>query len=234
MKRLILIMVVLGGCSVARAGSPVSTLESMKAMVRILAQLESASMITDTSLGHLCGLALTQVSTEIGGVEAQYRFVMAKDSMYYILPDTVVRVISGQLHLTDGSVTDLRQFPPQYYNAVFDLSKLGGTSEDDVPLAFVYWADTIQLMPAPQRTDADTIVLRCYVEHPYLTNDSMSLRLPGGCVNAALQLAVHLALRSVRAFEEAATWKADYDQSKTELQQVYARPVETVPGEVKQ
>jgi hypothetical protein len=237
LKRLLgyILVVLLLYAGAAYPASPVSTLATMKAAVRQMIQLEDTNFMPDSTLTLDCNLALLQVSTEIGGVEEQFRILTVAHQAHYAIADSIVTILYAQTLGRDEMMLSIRQVPPQFLEDMTQLTTLGADGENDfaTPPALNYWADTLQMMPQPINND-DTVLIKCFVEHPYLSADSMALRLNSGYHDAALKLACAKTLASVRSFEASDWWGSKYDKAKAELRRVYARPMEILPSELKQ
>lgn len=236
MKRLlgciVALLILCGGATYA--ASPVSTLATMKAAVRQMSQMEDVVLHPDSTLGLLCNLALLQTSIEAGGVEEQFRILTVTKQSHYLMPDTVVSIEYAEfLSDDDGEILSIRQWPPQFVQDGLKLTTLGPADEenDAVPAGLNYWADTLQMMPSPIRDD-DTLLIKCFVEHPYLSADSMALRLNPAYHDAALKLTCSKLSASVRDIAMADWWEAKYDKAKAALLQRFARPIEALPSEL--
>jgi len=208
-----------------------NTIDSVGPMmdeVRQLTSLESTTLLPDSTLRACCMRALVWVSTEIGGVEVQHRIMTVEEQAFYALPDSMTQIVFLTMRTQNGVTKSLKAWYPQY------LEETGitegdpfSTSEDDLPYGYNHWADSLQLMPAPV-TAGDTIILKIYVEHKTMANDStadtMRLSFTGDVYSqAALYYACSEALRTVKLYDESKDFMAEYDKRKKSLQDVFTR-----------
>jgi len=234
--------------STVQAATVIDTLGKFKEQVRQFTGVESTELLPDTTLTDWCYLAIVNTSTEIGGVEAQYRVLTVAEQKFYSLPDTIVAVLATSLISTEGGTYVIRAGYPQYFDR-FSLPRIGvaddaiNVDDNSVPLEYHYWADTLQLLPAPIR-DSDTLVLKCFIEHPSMTIGGAGDTTASGANNAdtntiaftysdyttaALFLATAYTLYSIDEFDRGDRYFALYEKKKASLIQQYQRRLDTTP-----
>ncbi len=213
----------------ASAGIVVDSIGSMKAEIRYMTHITSTSLLPDSTLHSFCDRALLWTSVDVGGVELQYKFTLTAEQAFYAIPDSITEVLFATY--ISGNVTkSIKAWYPQFFEDQFTLSEIDVTasSEDDIPVAYNYWADTIQLIPAPQK--ADSVYLKCFVEHSDLA-DTGSILLKPAYTEAAVLYACHLAFISVAQFEEAALFLTLYEKKKASLRERYTRKFDLFKNE---
>ena len=220
MKLLRSVVVLLFLAGLVDAAPVITTLGQFNTRVRERVRVQSTVMITDSTVRYASREAILWTSVTVGGVESNYRFVTVANDPYYPLPDTVVRVLYSSIQGAGGSSFPLKAWAPQYYD-IFDLDKLTDASEIQVPLAFIHWDDTLQLLPVPKR--ADTVLLRCFVEHQSISNDTNTIRLRSGYTEAALEWACSIVFGEIQLWDEAAKCRERFSQMKADLEAVYSR-----------
>jgi hypothetical protein len=225
MKLKILILLVL--CASLQAQT-MDSVGQMMSEARQLIGVESTTLLPDTTLRGCVLRSLVWTSTDIGGVESQYRFVTVALQAFYAIPDSTTEVLGATVRTEGGQTRSLKAWYPQFFE---DLD-IGDPDEwtassDNIPFAYHYWDDTLQLLPHAVR-DNDTIILFTYVEHKTLTNesdtDSMAISFSGsGYTQAALYYACAEAAMSIGRGQLSQTFMAGYEKKKAELFRVYNR-----------
>jgi hypothetical protein len=223
MKTLTLLVCFVLMVTCAYAGAPVSTLGKMADEVRILTGLESTSLLPDSSLNQFCAEALVWTSTDIGGVEFQFRFVTVAEQAYYAIPDTITEVLYASFRTQEGGTRSIKAWYPQFFEdlQIGDLNNLN-PSENDLPYAYHYWSDTVQLLPAPARAD-DTVTIAGYVEHRLVTDDSMTINMTPAFTEAAVYYAASKALFSVKQSDRSNACLTIYAVLKQSLSDRFTR-----------
>lgn len=206
------------------AGVTVDDRTEAKSAVRQVTGLESTTLLPDSTLEDIVNRSVVWTSTDIGGVEANVRFVTVAGQAFYAIPDTVTEVLFATMRTEAGATRSIKAWYPQFFE---DLN-MGDPntmqpSEMDIPYAYQVWDDSVQLMNAPVR-DADTVILKVYIEHPIDTSDTTNFRFSSDAyTQAALDYACAEALRTVQRYEEAALWDARYEKKKADLFRVFTR-----------
>ncbi len=231
MKRLSFLFIVLIMVSVVFGGTVVSNMTQFKAKVRQRTGITSTSLLPDTTLTQLIQSAVLWTSTEVGGVESQHRFVTVAEQAMYAIPDTITSVLYTSVLSEDGGTHSIKAFMPELVEDVGGAVKIDPTNDEVSPSFYNIWADSIQIIPIPQRVD--TVILKCYVEHPLFDtlgssvgNDTLQFRAP--YTEAAISYACYLTLTSLDMDTKAAIWLADYEKKKASLTGVYRRKVDQV------
>lgn len=231
MKRLLLALLLCA--SVAWGGAIIENRSDFQDYVRQITGLENTSLMPDTTLNRIIQEAVLWTSVECGGVEAQYRILMVADQAWYALPDSITEILHASLISEDGQTYSVKAYYPQWFGDTESPATLGGDAweqtEDAYPFGYNYWADTLQLFPIPKRVD--TLVLKCYIEHPPFqgtdsTNDTLQFKPP--YTNAAIDLTAYMALKSVEMPEKAALWFAEYERKRNALRSIYQRKFDII------
>jgi hypothetical protein len=230
------LLILLLASSAQAATGIVDTAADFNRIVRQWAGIESTALLPDSTLLDFAGLSILQTSVEAGGVEGQIRVLTVADQKMYELPDSVVAVVATNIITTDGSSRPIKAGYPQYWgDNEGEMATMGTADEsleaddESVPSQYHYWADTLQLLPAPIRDD-DTIIVKALVEHEAVTAVGDTLRFTHpNFTTAALYLATSYALFSVGEDERAAMFLGLYDQKKAELIQRYQRRMDVQP-----
>lgn len=220
MKLLRSIVILLFLVGIVDAAPVIRTVAQFNTRLRERVRVQSTVMISDSTVTWASREAVLYTSVTIGGCESNLRIVTAANDPYYPLPDTLVRILYASIQGASGSTFPLKAWFPQYYD-IFDLDQLGDASENAVPNAFMYWKDTLQLMPRP--TKIDTLLLRCFVEHPAIPNTTDSIRLRPAYTEAALEWASFLVFRELGLWEEATACLGTFKQMKADLEAAYSR-----------
>lgn len=213
----------------ASAATVVNLLADMNREVRQSISVENTALLPDTTLNDFCARAALWTSTDIGGVELQYSFYDTVDVKFYLLPDSVTEVLFTSVITSYGGTYSIKAWYPQFLEEI-ELSVAGG--QDDAPPGihyYNYWADSLQLLPIPARSN-DLIIIKCFVEHQALDtagtgNDTLRFT-QSGYTEAAIDYACMLACRSLSRWDEAALWEASYEKKKASLKATYARKFE--------
>ncbi len=174
--------------------------------------------------------SLLWTSVDIGGVEAQYKITTIADSAWYVLPDTIVRILHVSMITNDNETRSVKAIYPVYYEDVGGtVTRSMGVSAEDLPIGYNYWADTLQLMPVPSRDD-DTLILKCFVEHPYTIGSGFgTIHLKPAYTEAAFYYACHLTLRAMGRDAEADKYYALYEKTRDRLRARYQRQFNQMP-----
>lgn len=224
MKRLLLILLFV---SSAYAGRTIDSVGPMMDQVRQITMLESTTLLPDSTLRGCCLRALKWTSTDIGGVERQYRFLTVAGQAFYAIPDSTTEVVFVTMRTQEGLTKSLKAWYPQFFE---DLGVIEGDpfspTENDIPLAYNYWSDSLQLLPAPVRED--TVIIKIYVEHKTMVNSAAADTMRIGFMSdayaqAALYYACFEALVSVKNFNEANVFMGYYDKKKADLRTIFTR-----------
>ena len=232
------ILILVGWLVLAGSGAaaPVlSNLLDMNEYVRQRIAHEDILSLPDSSLNLFIAGALAWVSTEVGGLEAQIRIMTVNGQPFYAVPDTTVAVIEAELHSQNGTIAGLKSWPAAFYNDAFGISQLegggiptGAEDESLLPLAYKFWADSVELYPYPV-IDDDTLILKILLEHPSITADTHSVRLISTFTKAAALLACQEALMSLDEYEKAAVFGELFDKAVVKLRERYNRPFDILP-----
>ena len=217
--------------AVVWADAPITTYAQFKTAVRRIVGISSTSLIPDTSLSADANAALLWTSVDVGGIQAQFRIVTVADQAFYAIPDTICEILTVSFISEDGGTHSVRSWPPEIYEDVVPTGNpalLSGEAEDDVPIAFNYWSDTLQLMPRPVNAD-DSVVLKCHVEY---TVDS-TLQLKAAYLEAAKFYCAYLTMMNLRNYEEAGIFLGYYEVLRKKLraryQNQFTMPVKDAP-----
>ncbi|MCK5612803.1 hypothetical protein KAR91_63610, partial [Candidatus Pacearchaeota archaeon] len=201
---------------IVSADPAITTFDQFKTAVRRTVDNESAVLIPDTSLTQDANAALVWTSIDVGGIQAQYRIVTVANQAFYAIPDTISEILTVSFISSDGGTHSVRSWPPEIYEDIIPTGSptlLSGEDEKAIPIAFNYWADTLQLMPRPVHDD-DSVILKCHVEY---TVDSSTLQLKAGYIEAAKFYCAYLTSIDLRLFEEATFFLAQYEILRTKL-----------------
>ena len=233
MKKLLFLVLLLVPISLS-AGEVFTTNASAKSMVRYYSGVGSTELLPDSVLRLFVSTAIVNTSVEAGGVEQLVRISTVADQEMYELPDSIVAVLFTTLITSEGGTYVIRAGYPQYYDR-FNLPRLGSADDDlslddgSVPNEYNYWADTLQLLPAPIHDD-DTLYLKCFVEHKADTTAAGTIDFTHpDFTTAAIFLATHYALLSVDEFERATAYLNLYTTKKQELKATYQRRMDVQP-----
>lgn len=226
------------------AASPIATQAAFANAVRNEVNISSTDLLPDTTLNEICERAVVWVSVDIGGVEAQYRIVTVSKQAFYVVADSITAILHATMLSNDGGTRTIKAWYPQFYQEITGVPGSEGyvappialssinPVEDEVPLAYHYWADTLQMMPIP--TDAgDTIIIKCFVEHPILDTTAATddvVFTHSAYTEAAIDYTCYKILRMFGRLEEAAFYRADYDRQRQVLIQKYTRGFNVVRG----
>ena len=225
-RRCILFFVILFSFNVCNAGSVYSNLDEFVDGVRNTLKISStSSIISEAALYQFCKEAILWTSVDIGGYEVTYRFITAADQSWYAIPDTVTEVLFATLQTVDGKLTkDLRAFHTEYVEEKFNLNTLytddGEAPDNDAtPKAYNVWADSIQLIPTPVK--ADSVILKCYMEHPMPNISDSLIHLKSAYVEAAMQFACGKVKEHVGLDAEGAKYFQKFGSIKADLLRKY-------------
>ena len=212
-------------------GDLITTVDEMGERVRDLTRISSQAILPDSDLYDFCGQALLWTSVDIGGVETIVRITTVATDPYYALPDTLVDVLFAYVNTKDAETRAIKAWYPQYFDEL-NLPAFVGTDKEQIPLAYNYWQDTLQLLPVPLRAD-DTVVFKCFVEHETAETSGAIIYLRPAYTEAALFYACHLSTVSVGMFAESEKFFALYERLKVGLKERYTRRFE-VPRMIKE
>lgn len=204
------------------ADTHIDSLLEMKENVRQKSQIYDTSILPDSLIGDICNEAVVWTSTDVGGVESRVRIITVANTAFYALPDTVVEVLFQTLKSGDFT-RSVKAMPPQFTEELNIATSLtdGTTDEFETPVAFIFWDDTLQLIPVPEKVD--TLWFYCYVEHPVMT-DTVNLQFTHSAyATAAMYWAVAEVLSLVGEDERAAIWEARYEKAATKLRERFRR-----------
>jgi len=205
---------------VSRAGVGIDTLGDFKRELRQELNTFTNSAFPDSVQVSISARAILWTSADIGGVEQTFMVNTVDGQAMYAVPDTIVEIIESSF-ISYRMTANFKSWPSQYIEDAGDMTELSDPNEPlDVPFAFSYWADSIQVSPIPIRDD-DSIYLKCYVEHPYISAVGDDVCLKDPFIEAALAYACHLAYRYWQEFEVAAQYKQIYDALKEDLRRKY-------------
>ena len=214
-------------------GAIIENRDDFQDYVRQITGLESTALMPDTTLNAIIQEAVLWTSVECGGVEAQYRILTVAGQAWYDVPDSVTEILYATLLSKDRETYSVKAYYPQWFGDTESPSSLGDEAsdetEDDFPFGYNYWADTLQLFPIPNRVD--TLVLKCYIEHPIFqgtdsTNDTLQFKPP--YTSAAIDLAASEALYAVEMFDKSALWFAKYERKRNALRGIYQRKFDII------
>jgi len=229
MKRIILaLMLVFFIATVAWVDSSLTLFDDFAVMVRHKTHLENKSTLPDSVLWDLCSEAIIWTSVDIGGCEHTYKINTVANQNFYQIPDSITSINRVTMLTGDGETKSLKQWYPEYFD-YFSLPTLSSSEADQSPIAYDYWADTLQMMPTPVRVD--TVYIKAFTEHiptdTAAATDDISLR-PGYAM-AALDYACYEALKTVGQFESANQWFGAYEKKKADLTARYMRRMDVNP-----
>lgn len=213
----------------AFAGIVIDTVGGLNEQVRQEVSIEDLSMLPESTLTLFSKRAILWTSVDVGGVELQHHFTLVAGQAFYAIPDSITEVLHAS-YLSGNITKSIKAWYPQFAEDAFDVTGIStdATDEDQIPVVYNYWADTIQLIPAPQQ--GDSVYLKCFVEHPdAAVGDSICLK--PAYTEAAIDYACYLALRSVKMYEDAAIFKAAYDEKKAALRERYTRKFDLFKNE---
>jgi hypothetical protein len=227
-KRLFLLLAFLSVSASVRAGAVIRTVPEFSTAVREATNIYSTTALPDSTLLLFDRMAILETSVEVGGVEATYRFVTDSADPFYPLPDTTVAVLFTTILTKEGNTKSLKGWYPQYFEDL-RLPALEASSEDATPVAYLFWGDSIQLLPIPVRVD--TIYMYCAVEHPRVgASDTLSFTRPA-YTNAAVLLAAEKVFFHLGMFEEASLTLAAYEKKAEKLRAIYTRAFDVIKKE---
>lgn len=214
------------------AGHIVRNRDQFQDYVRQITGLEGTPLMPDSTLNAIIQHAVLRTSVEAGGVETQYRLVMASGTAWYNLPDSVTEILFATLLTEDGRTFSVKAFFPQWFGDTESPPKLSDdATPDEYPFGYNYWADTLQVFPIPNR--ADTLIVKCYVEHPTFqgtdsTNDTLQFKPV--YTDAAIELAASMALEAVESFDKADRRFAKWEKMRDALRAIYRRKFDIASG----
>lgn len=229
------IFIILLFCSSVYSSSAIPTFKDFKEQVRTESRMHDTSHLPDTTLVRFSKRALLYTSVDIGGVEMQWKFNTAARTAFYAIPDTITQIVHATL-ISEGYTFTIKAWHPEFYKELFpdgiEISHLeeasGGFDIDAVPLAYNYWADTIQLIPIPQKVDS--VYLKTFVEYPVVdTTDAATIKFTNDAyTEAAITYCIYLIFKRSHMYESAALYLARYKELRTELKQAYTRKINAV------
>jgi hypothetical protein len=231
MRRILLLLALLIGANIY-AGDAVVTFKQFKKEVRYLSRIHSTVTLPDSVLQSACKQSVVSTSVECGGVESNYRLTTTANIHFYALPDTITQVLYGTLLTSKGFSFPLKAWYPQFSDLKDKVGRLESpTADESSPSMFNYWANTLQLIPPPIRTD--TVYLKCFVEHrtPDTTTALDTLKFKSEVyVNAALLKATAKVLHEVGEDERAVVFETLYEKQAALCRTVYARGFDLQPS----
>lgn len=217
------------------ASSAIPTFKDFKEQVRTESRMHDLSHLPDTTLIRFSKRALLYTSVDIGGVEMQWKFNTVARTAFYAIPDTITQIVHATL-ISEQSTFTIRAWHPEFYAQLFPdgievnaLQEVGGDFDvDAVPLAYNYWADTIQLIPIPQK--ADSVYLKTFVEYPVVdTTDGATIKFTNDVyTEAAINYCIYLVFNRSHSYEDAAIYLLRYKGLKVELKEAYTRKINAV------
>lgn len=221
MKKLLCLILLWSSVSAA-------TLSSFKSDLRYQTQLRSTTILTDTALTTFCNRAIVFTSTDIGGVEYQWRVILTSGTKFYRIPDSVIQIFGATL-VSNGVTKSIKAYPPEFVEEDFKAGAALGAvqpamSQDATPRAYQYWADTLQSIPVPVKTDS--LYLKAFVRHPQITLDTATIKLKPQYQEAAMAYACYLVWRSLEQYDKADAWFASYKEIGQRLEKAQARKVD--------
>lgn len=202
-----------------------ATLSSFKSDLRYQTKLRSTSVLNDTALTSFCNRAIVFTSTDVGGVEYQWRVILTSGTKFYRIPDSVIQIFGASI-VSNGITKSIKAYPPEFAEEDFKAgATLGavqpGPNTDATPRAYQYWADTLQSIPVPIKTDS--LYLKGFVRHPQITLDTATIKLKPQYQEAAMAYACYLTWRSLDEYEKADAWLASYKEIAQRLEKAQAR-----------
>lgn len=207
-----------------KADPPLKRLQDLTSAVRQQTVL-STSLLPESTLVELCQIAIEWTSIDCGGVEGQIVVRTVAGQKFYRIPDTVVEVLSAT-QVGQGNQYGLVAILPQWWEKLYDgFRTLGGSDGEEAYVrGYHYWDDTLQLLPAPSRTD-DSIILKAYFNHPDCDTSAAkdTLRFKSGYDQAAFFYACYLADYNVKMFDDGDRYLAAYEKHRDALKATYAR-----------
>lgn len=203
------VLLVLG--STTRAGAIYETLDSFMVGVRYQTKITSGALLPDSLLLKFCARAILHTSTVVGGVESEFKFMTVVDTPFYVIPDTVIEILSVML-ISGTKTKPLLPYESRLTESIFKLTEFSQLTagEGAAPRVYNVWADKLQLIPIP--VSIDTIYLKCYVEHPALTAGADAIVLQPAFTEAALSYASYLVLIHLDMPEQALIYKKDFNE----------------------
>lgn len=215
MRRVVIIVLasVLAFPAIGRAVSNADTLGTFMQSVRLEMNIKASSILPDTALIDICDRAIRLTAIEIGGCEATYKVNTVANKAFYALPDTITEILGARI-ISGVTTYQFKTSPPQFFEDMSNDNVIQ-PGQVAVPSRYSVWHDTLELYPIPSQ--ADSIYIDCFVEHPKLTAKSSVVRLKTDFKEAARSYAIYLAYKRLGEYEVANLYKADYDAKKTEL-----------------
>jgi len=228
MKKILILIMLWLICLPVFGASALENFDAFCDRARQLTNVTSTELIADTVVYRLCSDAIVYTSADIGGLETQYKINTVADQAFYSIADSIVSINRVTVLTADGETKSLRLWYPQYFD-YWDMPTMAQGDEADVPIAYDFWADTLQVMPIPQRVDS--IYLKAYVEHRTLStdDDSDDIAIRPAFAKAALDLACSDICMKVGLFEKADKFLARYEIKKKALLERYFREMEIGP-----
>ena len=127
-----------------------------------------------------------------------------------------------------GRVTkSIKAFYPQYFEDAFNMDAVEGRGKNAVPSGYQVWNDMVQLIPIP--TQVDSVLFKCYIEHPVVSAVGDSIKLRPAYIEAATVYTIYLVLKQLKEYSEAALYKADYKDLKADLRAKYTPKFDVLP-----
>lgn len=231
MKKLLLILLLPVMVS-AQDGIVFETVEDFMNGVRNQTN-NTSNQVSDADLVELCARAILYTAETVGGVESQKMVNTVADEPFIALPAGIVQILHATLIRDDKTVTIKAWYPEfnEERGIPVGFEDGSGDTEDEFPLVYNYWADTIQLSPTPS-VDDDSLYLKCYIRHDTIAiadTATQAVELISGFAEAALFYAC--AIRELKAdnFQVSQIYFALFEKQKAELIASYRRKFNVLP-----
>lgn len=202
------------------AGVVFVDIEAFQDGIRNQLKITSTTMLPESIVIEISKRALLWTSTDIGGYEQLIRFATVADKPFYPVPDSITEILFATLISTNNKITkSIKAWHPEYFEDAFDLQELTGEGDDQTPKAYNYFSDTIQIIPTPSK--ADSIFLKCYMEHPMPVTADSTIHLRPAFAEAALMYACSEVQAYLGRYNESDFYMARYDKLKGDLMRKY-------------
>ena len=193
----------------------------------------TSNQVSNAQLVELCARAILYTAETVGGVESQKMVNTVAGEPFVALPVGIVQILHATL-IRDQMTVPIKAWYPEFNEERgigVDFKEGSGDPEDEFPLVYNYWSDTIQLSPTPSVTD-DSLYLKCYIRHDSITiadTATQAIELLPGFAEAALYYACAIRELKVRNFQISQIYFALFEKQKSELISTYRRKFNVLP-----
>ena len=209
-----------------------NTLRAFMNEVRRRTRLYSGSLLNDGLLRDAASKGIQYTSTDAGGLENGFRITTVNGRAFYRVPDSTVQIVYASL-VSGGYTKSIKSYPPEYVEGDLSLDHLEGIGPDQVPRAYKWWNDTLQLIPIPVKTDS--IYFSTFIRHPLIILDTATVKLKGDFREAAILYTIYKVWMSVDEYGKADAYLKAYRDVADRARAAAVRKVDAgLKGENKQ